>query len=184
LPGVVLAMGAVFNGLSRSDAVEADSTKRSSLDELRVTLEGDSADFKLRDSVGRIAILAIDSTSSDIPDCYVDTYAEMRREDHDDTDTTAYVPDSLDAAQPVGGGGIIEIANPTIGEWVIEAKLARPCRDSCDVNVTIQCFAGDSSLAPQANRVRLASGQSARWKFVVPQSGNAMRLTLEPRRGR
>jgi len=54
---------------------------------LDLELDGDDADFVLRDPAGRLGIMAIDSAGCWIPDCTEDKFSDMPAEDHDDSDT-------------------------------------------------------------------------------------------------
>lgn len=141
----------------------ASPPKRSATDDSRrvlvVLVNGDSIDFRLVDPAGKIAVIAVDSTMSAIPDCDVEK-SEYER-DHDDSDFDS------DTATVVGahyGGGTFSLVDPAAGRWLLEASAARGCLDSCEVTGVIWDAHVQMNVNEEIRRT-LQPGQVAAWKI-------------------
>lgn len=134
---------------------------------LELNLTGDSADFRLIDPTGHVAVLAVDSSDSEIPGCSISTYYDNMLGDHDDTDTTEVVDTTGTMPPPFGGGHIIFEASGA-GVWHLEARVNRSCADTCSIDVELLSLDEGSDDLNHSVRLSLRTGEFARWKIVVP----------------
>ena len=127
-------------------------------DFLVIQVSGDSVDFRLADPQGRIAVVAVDSAMSGIPDCDVSKSSDEPSNDEDrfDADTSSGPP-------PRYGGGAFMLQNPPPGEWRLEAFARRSCRDPCTASV----LAWSTKNASLDGACTLRSGQLARWSLLL-----------------
>jgi hypothetical protein len=116
----------------------------------------DSVDFRLVDPLGRVAVIAVDSTMCAIPECSVEKSSDFR--DHDDSD---WDPDSLDL-RPFGGG-VFTLEDPVAGVWYLDALASRGCEDSCGVEVVIWSM----KQVVLDGRCWLRPGEGARWRLTL-----------------
>lgn len=136
---------------------------------------GDSVDFRLTDSSGRVAVVAVDSAVSAIPECEVEKSSWFS--DHDDSD---WDPDSLDL-RPYGGG-VFTLEDPQPGVWYLDALAASGCADSCDVEVVVWSM---KHVVLDAH-ARLLPGEGVRWRLTLAplarrEGRTWVRLELERR---
>jgi len=119
---------------------------------LMIKVDGDSVDFCLVDPQGRVAVIAVDSAMSGIPDCEVSKSGDDPSNDEEEFDA-----DTSTAPLPLYGGGVFTLEKPSPGEWRLEALARRPCEDSCGVSVA----AWSMKNVVQDGNCNLRSGQSA-----------------------
>lgn len=158
----------------------ANQAKQSARDAGRILViqvNSDSVDFRLVDPDGRIAVIAVDSAMSAIPDC--DSEKHSWFQDHDDS---AWDPDSVEAAPY--GGGTFSLVDPAAGEWKLEAIASRGCLDSCEVTGLFwEAGTKQMNVNEEIRRVLLA-GEAATWKIelaprAVRPSRTWAKITLE-----
>jgi hypothetical protein len=141
----------------------ADTPKRSAPDASRrilvILVTGDSIDFRLVDPAGRIAVIAVDSAMTSIPDCDVEKSDAVR--DHDDSD---FDPDTATVVDAHYGGGTFALGDPAAGRWLLEAIAARGCLDSCEVTGVIWDAHKQMNVNAEI-RCALRPGQVTAWKI-------------------
>ena len=151
-----LAVGLVATMVDGAPKSATGNQRTESL--LMIKCDGDSVDFRLLDPLGRVAVIAVDSSMCSIPGCSVE-----KRSDNTDQGDSSLDPDSIDL-RPYGGG-VFSLEDPAPGVWRVDALAARGCEDTCGVEV----FMWSMGHVNQDGRCWLRPGGAARW-----------RMTLEP----
>ena len=118
--------------------------------------EADSVDFRLTDPLGRVAVIAVDSAASAIPECTVEMSSWFP--DHDDSN---WDPDSLDL-RPYGGG-VFTLDDPQPGVWHLDALAARGCEDSCRTSV----YVWSMKHVNLDESFWLRPGEGMRWRLTL-----------------
>ena len=142
---------------------------------LMIQGQADSVDFRLIDPLGRVAVIAVDSAMSAIPECTVEKSSDNPY--HDDSE---WDPDSIDL-RPYGGG-VFVLKDPQAGVWHLDVLAARGCEDSCGVDVNIWSMkrvndSWDGWLRP---------GEETRWRLTLiplPERETRVWARMELERG-
>ena len=142
---------------------------------LMIKADGESLDFRLVDPQGRIAVIALDHSASEVPGCEAKKSSDDWVEDEEDFDA-----DTSTTPRAPWGGGRFTLENPEPGRWWLEALAVRGCDDSCVVTVYVWSM---KSVTLETS-TSLRSGQSIRWEIqLAPRDqrarGDWVRLALK-----
>lgn len=121
--------------------------------------DAESVDFRLVDPMGRVAVVAVDSTMCDIPDCSAAKTSDFP--DHDDSEVDSLDDEEVEWKQY--GGGTFSMTEPAPGVWYLEAIASRECPDSCEVSLLMW----SSRAVNQDTRVSMHQGDRVRWRVTM-----------------